>query len=152
MAVGIGGHLLSVNAKANLLFDLTLDDWNRPFKELEVGTFLGAHISAPIQGNRHPLTLKNIKRVTADDTQYFDVAIAPIFNVRGRFFGITLALLDVTDCQQLNETLQRTRSDLAEASKSLQATEESQLSVAKMDLAAAHQEIQLLSQNSYDSK
>ncbi|MUL35170.1 CheR family methyltransferase [Gloeocapsopsis dulcis] len=91
-AVDLNGYLIAANEQANLLFGLTLNDWNRPFQDLEPGKLVAAHTSAKITANRRVL-LKNIEWNTSQGTQCFDVAIVPVFNHRKQLIGSTLTFV-----------------------------------------------------------
>ena len=147
LAVDLNGYLINANEQANLLFGLTLDDWNRPFKELEPGKLVGSYTSmTKLYRNHRPVTLKNIEWNAAQSIRYFDIAIAPVFNYKKQFLGITLTFIDKTACKRLNAKVDLTNSELAKLSETLQATE-SKLESIQMELDSAHQEIQLLTQN-----
>lgn len=94
-SVDLNGCLIATNEQANLLFGLTLDDWNRPFQELEPGKLLASSTRmSKFYRNRFPITLKNIEWITAKNTKYFDVAIAPVFNSKKQLLGSILTFLN----------------------------------------------------------
>ncbi|HAZ43442.1 MAG TPA: chemotaxis protein CheR [Cyanobacteria bacterium UBA11371] len=150
LAVNLNGYLIGANEQANRLFGLTLDDWNRPFQELEPGKLVGSYASmAKFYRNHRPVTLKNIEWNAAQSTRYFDIAIAPVFNSKKQLLGIALTFLDKTQTKQLAAKVDLTNSELAKLSETLQATE-SKLENIQMELDSAHQEIQLLAQNTHN--
>jgi len=144
LAIDANGYLLRSNQQANRIFGLTLDDWNRPFLELDLGKLLTTKTSVEtFYRHNYPLTLKNIQWITSDGIQYFDVAIAPVFNSYKQLLGITLSFLNKTDSKQLSQKLEAKDSQLARVSQMLQLIE-SELHTSQMQLEAAHQEIQVL--------
>lgn len=147
LAVNIKGYLIGANENASQLFGLTLEDWNRPFQELEPGKLVCSYTSIKtIYGNHLPVTLKNIKWNSSKSIKYFDVAIAPVFNTNKQLLGVALTFLDKTPCKRLAAKLESTNCELARLSETLQATE-SKLNTIQMELESAHQEIQLLAQD-----
>lgn len=150
LAVNLDGYLIAANQQANRLFGLTLDDWNRPFQELEPGKLVGSYASiAKLSRNYRPVTLKNIEWNVPPSIRYFDIAIAPVFNSKKLLLGITLTFLDQTAYKRLNAKVDLTNSELARLSETLQA-KEANLETIQMELESAHQEIQLLTQNAGD--
>lgn len=141
-AVDLNGYLVSANEQANLLFGLTLNDWGRPFQNLEPGYLIVEHTAVDtFYQNRRPVTLKGIERMTSDGKQYFDVTIVPVLDSKKQLLGSILTFLDRTDYNQLAEKLKYTDVELKRVSAILQATE--------MELEATHQEIKLIEQNTY---
>lgn len=147
LGINLKGCLMSSNDQANLLFGLTLDDVDRPFQELELGKQLAFHTALKrFYCNHRPVSLKNIEWVTSEKIQYFDMAIAPVFNLKQQFLGITLTFVDTTAYKRLDEKRLLSENHLANVSKTLQVTE-SELHTTLMELEAANQEIKILSQN-----
>lgn len=144
LAVDINGYLIQANEQANLLFGLSLCDWQQPFSNTLPSKLLSAH--APVKGLycARQITLNAVKWSTAEGIRYFDVAIAPVFDSKKHLIGITLSFVEVTARQSLDGILKHHHSELTKATEALQVTE-SQLAVTRMELAAAYQEIQLLS-------
>jgi len=150
IAVDCNGYLIYANQQATCLFQLTLDDWNRPFQETEPGKFLNLHASLQSWGRTHrPVTLKNMEWNTSTRTRSFDVAIAPVFDAQNRRLGVTLAFLDTTTYRQLAAKLKSADSEFKRLSETLQAAE-SRLETTQMELEATQQEIDLLVQDGYD--
>ncbi len=146
LAIDFNGCLLRTNEQANRLFGLTLDDWNHPFLELELGKLLTSQTSIKtFDRHDYPLTLKNIRWATSKGTQYFDVVVEPVFNSYKQLLGIILTFLNKTDSKRLSEQLESKDSQLARVSQMLQLIE-SELHTSQMQLEAAHQEIQVLSE------
>jgi len=147
LAVKLDGYLIGANEQASLLFGLTIDDWKRPFCELEPGKLIGSYASmSAFQCNRRSVALKDIEWRIANSTKYFDVAIAPVFNWKNQFLGITLTFFETTDYKQLNKKLEYTDLELTRVSQSLQ-LKESELDSTLMELEAVYQEMQLLAQD-----
>lgn len=147
IAVNLSGYLVVANEQATLLFGLTLDDWNRPFGELEPGKLLGSHaLMKSLSRDRRSVTLKAIEWNLPHSRKYFDIAIAPVFNLRQQFLGMALTFVDITAHRQAAEELQYSQAELAKVFERLQETR-LELHTAQAELESAQQEIQLLTQN-----
>lgn len=143
IAVDLSGHVISANQQANLLFGLTLEDWDHSFYKLEPGKLIAAHTSVKtISHNHHPVILKDIEWKSARGIQYFDVTITPVLNTKHHILGVLLTFIDTTRCKQLVEESECKNAELAKVTETLRATE--------LELAAAHQEIQIFNQDILD--
>ncbi len=102
-AVDLNGRLIATNKQANLLFGLTLNDWNRPFQDLLPGKLITSHtLTKKIYHSRRQITLKNIEWSTSNSTKYFDVASAPVFNSQKYLLGSILTFVDKIEGKQMN--------------------------------------------------
>lgn len=144
VAVNASGFLVSANESANRLFNLTLHDWRRPFRELEPGKLLGSYATlASFYRNRYAVALKAVQWNTETSTRYFDVTIAPVFKTEKELLGITITFLEITDYKRLLEKLEFTQSELERTAKTLQVTE-SALNIAYIEQNAMLQDMQFL--------
>lgn len=144
IGVNDNGYLVAANNQANLLFGLTLDDRNCLLQNLEVGKLLKHHTTIEtLHYNRRAITLNDIEWVTADGKTYFDVLISPVFTAKQQFIGIILTFLDRLEYNQLIHNLEDTHAELERTTELYQA--------ALSELAAANQEIQLLTQSMLNS-
>ncbi|MBD2309372.1 chemotaxis protein CheR [Chroococcidiopsis sp. FACHB-1243] len=98
LAVDYNGRLVATNNQANILFGLTLNDWDRPFEELEIRKLVGSQASLQtFYRNRRRVTLKNIEWNTSKGTSYFDISIVPVFSQKKHLLGVNLTFIDVSD-------------------------------------------------------
>lgn len=135
-AIDLKGRLMDANQQANLLFELTIDDWNRSFQDLEPGKLIAAHtLEKPVYYSRRPVILKNVERITSQGIQYFEVMIVPVLNSRKRLIGSILTFLEETDCKLLTNKLKDTHAELERTLEELETT--------KAELEAAYREIQM---------
>lgn len=142
LAVDLNGYLMASNNQANLLFGLTLDDWNRPFQDLEPGKLIAAHATAKITLHRRPIALKSIAWQTSQSIQYFDVTIALVLDHKKQRMGSLITFVAKTEAKLLQEKLHHSNAELSKVSQALQD--------AQLELEAAQQEIQILSQMDYE--
>lgn len=149
-AVDLKGCLISANEQANRWFGLTLEDWHRPFQDLEPGMLVAVHATIKtFYHTHHSQTLRNIAWSTANSVRYFDIKIAPVFTPQQHLLGTIVTFQDVTDSKQLAAKLAQTDSALDQVTKILQATE-SERDTTQKELESAYQEIQLLIQDTSD--
>lgn len=95
LAVDYNGYLVSANERANLLFGLTLEDYHRPFEELELGKLVSSYVSLKkFYCSSRRITLKNIKWSGSKDTSYFDIYIVPVFRQKQHSLGVNLTFID----------------------------------------------------------
>lgn len=90
------GNLIAVSKQAADLFALTVDDYHRPFQDLEPGKLVALQFSLDFDRfyrDRQPFTIQQVAWQTPEDTRYFDVAIAPVSALDGQLLGIILTFL-----------------------------------------------------------
>lgn len=94
-AIDYNGRLVAANERANLLFELTVDDLNFPFQEIEPGKLIISHcFTQTFYRSRCPVTLKDVEHHTSRSTKYFDVAIVPVFNSQNSLLGSVLTFVE----------------------------------------------------------
>ena len=94
-AIDYNGRLVAANERANLLFELTVDDLNCPFQEIEPGKLIISHcFTQTFYRSRCPVTLKDVEHHTSRSTKYFDVAIVPVFNSQTSLLGSVLTFVE----------------------------------------------------------
>jgi two-component system, chemotaxis family, CheB/CheR fusion protein len=93
IAVNYNGFLIFANERASILLKLTLNDWNRPFQELEFGKLINLDaLLETFDRDRRPVTLKNIEWFSSEGTKYLDVFIVPVFDRHERSIGINFSI------------------------------------------------------------
>lgn len=94
-AIDYNGRLVAANERANLLFELTVDDLNCPFQQIEPGKLIISHcFTQTFYRSRCPVTLKDVEHHTSRSTKYFDVAIVPVFNSQTSLLGSVLTFVE----------------------------------------------------------
>ncbi|MFP4098991.1 CheR family methyltransferase [Coleofasciculus sp.] len=90
LAVDSNRCLILANAKANILFGLTLNDLGSSLQSLQPGQLPGLCQSfEKVNRDRNPVRLENVAWKTANDTTYFDISITPIFNADTQLICLT---------------------------------------------------------------
>lgn len=138
------GILIMINEQARNLFNLTLQDINRPFQDLEL-SYRPLELRSLIEqvyNERHPITLTNIERYQPNlDTQYLDVRIIPLQDNDQTILGVTVAFNDVSRYIKLQAALQRSRQELETTNEELQSTNE-ELETTNEELQSTNEELE----------
>lgn len=149
LAVSLNDRLVMVNMQANVLFKLTLDDWQRSFKELEAGKLVGKCAAMKsLYRDRRPVTFKNVEWIVADGIKYLDMTIAPIFNHNKHLLGVNLTFIDVSDRISQAAELEDTIAELSKVSETLEQTQAAlestcvELECTQHELASVYQKTQ----------
>uniref|UniRef100_A0A0C1R1P3 protein-glutamate O-methyltransferase n=1 Tax=Tolypothrix bouteillei VB521301 TaxID=1479485 RepID=A0A0C1R1P3_9CYAN len=146
LAIDASGCLLHANERARTLFGLSFDDWKRPFQDLTIAKLINANILMQVLHSHQALTvLKNVEWTTEKSTKHFDINISQVFTTKNHLLGVTLKFIETTDCEQLTQELESTRSELARVSKIL-AEKTSELIMAYNELESTRKELELLHQ------
>ena len=142
------GILIMINEQARNLFNLTLQDINRPFQDLEL-SYRPLELRSLIEqvyNERHPITLTNIERYQPNlDTQYLDVRIIPLQDNDQSILGVTVAFNDVSRYIKLQSALQRSRQELETTNEELQSTNE-ELETTNEELQSTNQEMETMNE------
>jgi two-component system CheB/CheR fusion protein len=114
--------------------------------------------SALAEGNRQPISLKNVKWTTDHNTIYLDIHITPISDPSGSLIGAILTFVDVTHYTKLEDELEQTKSNLVKVSLELQSKKDVlekttlQLNFTQNEVETVHQEMQLISHELHNIK
>ncbi|MDF5717472.1 MAG: hypothetical protein PUP93_27305 [Rhizonema sp. NSF051] len=97
------------------------------------------------EGDRQPLSLKNIKWVYEQGTTYLDIHIKPISDSNSRLLGVNLIFLDVTQYTHLADEFESLKANLARITQALHHTK-AQLSTTNAELESTQKELESLQQ------
>ncbi|MDB9535059.1 PAS domain-containing protein [Dolichospermum planctonicum CS-1226] len=138
------GILIMINEQARNLFNLTLQDINRPFQDLEL-SYRPLELRSLIEqvyNERHPITLTNIERYQPNsETQYLDVRIIPLQDTDQTILGVTVTFNDISRYIKLQSALQRSRQELETTNEELQSTNE-ELETTNEELQSTNEELE----------
>lgn len=97
VAVDRHGRMIGANEAANHLFELTLNDWGKPFQELPPGKLVSSLISVEsFEYDRQPIILKDIEWITSTGTSLFNIKVIPVID-RGNLLGMIFAFVLLKD-------------------------------------------------------
>jgi two-component system CheB/CheR fusion protein len=127
VVVDLDGNLTIANERARALFGVNPRDVGRPFSELELSyrpldlrTLLDR-----VYAERLPVARSSVERHLPDGTlQYLDVQVQPLQDNSGLLLGVSIAFVDVSRYQRLQEELERSTHELETAYEELQSTNE----------------------------
>ena len=168
IALDSSGRLILANNQAYATFRLNNNDLGARLQDLEIGRIVNSFTlirqlkrdsanNSP-QGDRHPISLKNLKWTTDHNTIYLDIHMTPILDPSGSVIGALLIFIDVTRYTKLEDELEQTKSNLAKVSQQLQSTQDVlestalQLKFTQNELETVHQEMQLMSHELHNIK
>lgn len=94
IVINLNGCLLMTNERANRLFGLSLDDRGRSIQELEPGKLIDFSALRQVYNEQHPVTLKKLAWATPTGTQYFDMALTPVFRPHSTLVAVHVVFWD----------------------------------------------------------
>jgi two-component system CheB/CheR fusion protein len=127
IVVGADGSVAMINAQARAQFGLTSHDIGRPFSDLEVSyrpVELRSLIDQAQAERRHLRANAAERRLSPEETQYYDVLIQPLARGNGTMNGVAVTFTDTTVATRLQQEVRQVRVDLETAYEELQSTNE----------------------------
>ncbi len=142
--VDVDGTLAHANHKARLVFSLSPKDVGRPLQDLEI-SYRPIELRSLIEqahAERRPVVRSNVERRFADgETHYLDVIVTPLLDEPHGALGVSVAFVDVTRSQRLQEELQRSREEIQTANEELQSSNE-ELETTNEELQSSNEELE----------
>ena len=136
------GVLMMANHGARSLFSLSPHDLGKPFQDLEVSyrpAELRSHLDT-IKRDPRAIEVHDVYFRSRDLEHVFDIHIAPLLS-EGVLLGTSIAYVDVTASQALQEELTSSKRELGQASEELQATVE-ELETTNEELQSTNEELE----------
>jgi two-component system CheB/CheR fusion protein len=142
--VSADGTVAVINSQARSQFGLTSHDLGRPFSDLEV-SYRPLELRSLIdqaRAEQRPLRASAVeRRLTADETQYFDILVQPLSGNAGTVSGVAVTFTDTTMSTRLQLEVKRVREDLETAYEELQSTNE-ELETTNEELQSSIEELE----------
>ncbi len=136
--------LALANEAVRSMFGLRSQDLGRPFQDLEV-SYRPVELRGPIQQAKREgrtITVEGVERTRENGTaQFLDVVVTPLREDGGRILGVSLGFVDVTDCHELQDELNRSKEEIETAYEELQSTNE-ELETTNEELQSTVEELQ----------
>jgi two-component system, chemotaxis family, CheB/CheR fusion protein len=127
IVVDAGGYLTIANSRARELFNLSLEDLNRPFQDLEV-SYRPLELRSKIQHvyvERRPSQVYEVEWPTASgEVAHLEVQVAPLVDENQVLLGASIGFADVTRSRRYKEELEHANQGLEDAYAELQSTNE----------------------------
>jgi two-component system CheB/CheR fusion protein len=144
LVVDEDGVLTVANLQARLIFGLSPQDIGRSFSDLEL-SYRPAELRSRIDETRsegHAVAIRDVETKTSNgERRYLDFHLAPLKAPGGRPNGTTISAVDITRYRALQDTLERSKSDLETAYEELQATSE-ELETMNEELQSTNEELE----------
>ncbi len=144
IVLGSDGAVAMVNGMARTQFALTSHDIGRPFRDLEV-SYRPIELRSLIdqaQAERRILRASAVeRRISNEETQYFDVLIQPLSRRDGALDGVAVTFTDTTLATRLQQEVKQVRVDLETAYEELQSTNE-ELETTNEELQSSIEELE----------
>ena len=142
LALDFNNYLILANKQANALFSLTFNDVGRPLRSLNPGKVFGLYTAIKqLHKDNLPVTLKHVEWIAPNGITYFDIFIAPVFDLQGRLLGVNLTFTDVTGNQPLQKTIEQANLELTRVSQALEEAK-AQLDVTQAELESTQKELE----------
>jgi two-component system CheB/CheR fusion protein len=124
--IDTNGVLAVFNEPARTQFAMAPSDLGRPFQDLEVSyrPVELRSVLARASEQRRPVVLHDVSADGGQEAKFFDVHVVPLADGGGRALGVSVAFVDVSRVQELQQQLNRSRQDLETAYEELQSTNE----------------------------
>ncbi|AHG89778.1 MCP methyltransferase, CheR-type, SAM-binding domain, C-terminal [Gemmatirosa kalamazoonensis] len=121
------GLVAAVNARARGLFRLGAPDLGRPLRDLEV-SYRPYELRSLIDESttaREPVTREAVPwRATGGEQRWFDILVAPIFELGGTVAAASVSFVDVTETRLARQQLDDMQAELETAYQELQSANE----------------------------
>jgi two-component system, chemotaxis family, CheB/CheR fusion protein len=137
-----GGSVVMANDAARRLFGVGVSDLGRPIQDLELSyrpLELRSHLDQ-LAAELRPIDVKGIRWGTGDRERILDVRLTPL-QADGTLLGASVAYLDVTDSEHLQEQLLTSQRELEEAYEEVQSTVE-ELETTNEELHSTNEELE----------
>jgi two-component system, chemotaxis family, CheB/CheR fusion protein len=138
------GVLRIANHQARLIFGVSPKDLGKPFSDLEM-SYRPAELRSRIDESRNesrPVAIREVEMTAANgERRYLDFHVSQLHTPDGRPLGTTISAVDVTRYRSLQDSLERSKSDLETAYEELQATSE-ELETTNEELQSTNEELE----------
>ncbi|HEX6513685.1 MAG TPA: CheR family methyltransferase, partial [Chloroflexota bacterium] len=145
-AIGVDaeGIVTLLNSQMRALFGMSPRDIGRPFHDLEI-SYRPVELRSLIErahAEHRVIRLNSVeRRVGADDVQYLDIHIHPLWGNDGLSAGVVLMFVDATLTTRLQLEVKRNREELDTAHEELQSTNE-ELETTNEELQSSIEELE----------
>ncbi|GAB3402451.1 CheR family methyltransferase [Flindersiella endophytica] len=144
LGIDLDGILILANAQARAQFGLTSHDLGRPLRDLEV-SYRPVELRSLIEqahAERRVVRVNAVERgIGADDLQYLDILVQPLWSGDGLALGVAVVFMDTTLSTRLQHEVKRNREDLETAYEELQSTNE-ELETTNEELQSSIEELE----------
>ncbi|HEX5120800.1 MAG TPA: CheR family methyltransferase [Pseudonocardiaceae bacterium] len=144
LGIDVDGGVAIVNAQMRSQFGLTSHDVGRPLRDLEISyrpTELRSLIEQA-QVEHRTIRVNSVeRRPGADDIQFLDILVQPLWADDGLAMGVSVVFIDTTHATRLAHEVKRNREELETAYEELQSTNE-ELETTNEELQSSIEELE----------
>jgi two-component system, chemotaxis family, CheB/CheR fusion protein len=145
IVIDLSGQLAFANEAARELFDLSVNDFGRSLRDLEVSyrpLELRSHIDQAYL-ERRPITIREVEWSPSPQNvlSHVDVTIIPLYESGGSTVGAKIIFADITRYKRLEQSLEQSRQELETASEELQSANE-ELETTNEELQSTNEELE----------
>jgi two-component system CheB/CheR fusion protein len=138
------GILALANDRARIDFGVDPRDMGQPFHDLQI-SYRPVELRSLIDRARdegRTLRVEDVERARPEgEAQFLDVQVAPIRGSGGRWLGVSISFVDVTQRHRLRDELDRSKQEVETAYEELQSTNE-ELETSNEELQSTVEELQ----------
>lgn len=142
------GCLALANQQARMLFGINVREIGRPLKDLEV-SYRPVELRSRIEqafAEQRMIHLRDVEwRISEGERRFLDVQIMPLSSSIGSLVGVTVTFSDVTRNKQLQDDLEKSRTELTTAYEEVQSTNE-ELETTNEELQSTNEELETLNE------
>ena len=146
--VDTNGLLTLFNDRARTLFNLAPTDLGRPVYDLELSyrPLELRSLIAQVLEQRRTIVLRDINwESPGREARHYDVHVSLLGNGGARLLGVSIAFVDVSRIQELQQQLTRSKQDLETAYEELQSTNE-ELETTNEELQSTNEELETMNE------
>ncbi len=144
LVVDMSGRVVLASAVARARFGIAPTDIGKPLQDLEI-SFRPLELRSLIQqayAERAPVAVPQVKRTRSGGaTEFYEVQVTPLQDDDKHTVGATVSFVDVTQAQELQNTLYETNEKLETANEELQSANE-ELETTNEELQSTNEELE----------
>ena len=144
VVVNLNGLITLANERARSLFGFSSKEPNYQLQDLPLSHRAAELRSCIDQASAElrPITMSNVEWTTiSGDSQYFDVQITPLSDLKNTLLAISITFIDITRSKRLQEELEHSNRELGMAYEELQSTNE-ELETTSEELQSSNEELE----------
>ena len=121
------GVMVLANERARSMFNISMQDFGRPFKDIAI-SYRPVELRSAIEqtyAQRSPVIFKDIQWYSSDGARkILEIQVCQLQDTQGNMLGATIIFNDITYYKQLQHQLEHTNEELETAMEELQSTNE----------------------------
>src|SRR5262245_2739775 len=143
LVVDPDGNLAAANVQARTLFGISQHDLGRPLQDLEI-SYRPVELRSILEqasAAHHPVTVRDVEWARGSDSRTYDLQVGPLHSFEGANVGMSVAFVETTRYQKLQEANEQQKERLETAYEELQSTAE-ELETTNEELQSTNEELE----------